>query len=234
MKSFLTLLMVTTCFFGSALGVAAISSQTLFENDGGAVAKSLGTSGTEVSLIDCINGIKSSAGWTLAPGNCGVEHIMILANNLIRWMVGVSGAIALAMYVMGGMWMIFSGGSSARIERGKDILIGTSVALIFILGSWLIISFVLEAFDAQKELQLTELTCGDAKDCPQFMGCDGVAHRCVSLCEIKYKNAIPKRDCVRFDGCQPPLATYDVCSGPACEKLLCPGSDTVCCVLPSL
>src|SRR3989344_3280022 len=180
MKFFLTLVLVTTCFLGSVMTVTTISSQTLFENDGGATAKSLGTSGTDVSLIDCIQGKSVPA------GNCGVEHIFILANNIIRWMVGVSGAIALAMYVMGGMWMIFSGGCSSRIERGKDILIGTSVALIFILGSWLIISFVLQAFNAQQELQLTELTCGDDKDCPQFMGCDRVANRCTSLCEIKY------------------------------------------------
>src|SRR3989344_4269901 len=225
MKFFITLTLVTTCLIGVVPGIAAASSQPIFEDDSGTTAKSLGTKGTNVSLIDCIRGIKEGKDWKVPPGNCGVEHILILANNLIRWMVGVSGAIALAMYILGGMWLIFSGGNSARIERGKDILIGTSVALIFILGSWLVISFVLQAFEAQSELQLVELTCGEDKDCPQFMGC--LNDSCVPLCKIQHTDS--KWGCERFDQCQTPLSSYDACGGGACEKLLCPGAETLCC-----
>jgi hypothetical protein len=108
-----------------------------------------GVLGMSTDLTTCLFGSPGDKSllhpelWDVAPGSCSIDSIFALANNLITWMAAVSGAVALLMFIIGGVWMIFSGGNSSRIERGKDILIGTSISLIFILGGWILVNFIL-------------------------------------------------------------------------------------------
>lgn len=85
-------------------------------------------------------------------GSCSADEIITLINNIVQWGVGISGALALLMFVIGGVFMLFSAGSQSRVERGKDIVIGTTISLIYILGSWLIINFTLEALSSEYRL----------------------------------------------------------------------------------
>ena len=86
-------------------------------------------------------------------GDCNPEEIIDLVDGIVKWGAAVTGSIALLMYILGGTWMLFSSGSSSRVERGKNIITGTTIALIFILGSWLIIDFTLTALKT-KELEI--------------------------------------------------------------------------------
>ncbi len=63
---------------------------------------------------------KDSTAQNQPPGSCTAGDLFLLADNLIQWMVGVSGALALFMFIWGGIWMIFSGGNSSRVERNSD------------------------------------------------------------------------------------------------------------------
>lgn len=187
---------------------------------GGEPLQGLGSRGP-VSLTECIK-----------DGRCGAQHIEVLANNIIKWMVAVAGAVALLMYVIGGMWMLFSTGNQTRIERGKDIIIGTSTALIFILASWIIVSFTLSAIGTKERFQLTPAACGSQKDCRIGEQC--VKNRCISLCEANKGNESNPWSCQAPEACGVP--SWDVCgtgSYQNCEKNLCPGGrDTVCCYNP--
>jgi hypothetical protein len=117
-------------------------------------------------LRDCMIGKRqpgvSPEKWTIPPGSCSVEQIMDLARNIVKWGAGISGALALFMFIIGGVWMVFSVGNQSRVQRGKDILTGTTIALIFILSSWLIINFILTALGSRFELKGDEDTPSSA------------------------------------------------------------------------
>lgn len=209
--------------FGFALATTHAQPVPILQ-DGGSTATGIGTdSKNSISLADCAK-----------SGNCSIEHILLLANSIIKWAVAVSGSIALLMYVIGGVWMIFSRGNSGQIERGKDIIIGTSVSLIFILGGWLIIQFALQSLGAKPEYQLTQTSCAGQKDCPNGQICDEKKKRCVELCQQK-ADAEPDKgwQCQQYANCG--LPTLDACNGaPNCATRLCLSkpADVVCCYTP--
>lgn len=136
-KFFIAVFLIGLWFI--ALGASAQTPDDILRSN----QRAVGLYNKNISLSECISN-----------GSCGVGHFDILIGNLIRWSVGVSGALALLMYTIGGVWMIFSSGVSSRVERGKDIIKGTTLALFFVLGSWVIVSFALLALGAKPAFQL--------------------------------------------------------------------------------
>lgn len=219
MKIRLIATILLSCFIASgALGVSTTHAQTILKPDIDELKNSSGLNSKPVSFSECNKN-----------GTCGVEHIFVLANSLIKWLVGVSGAIALLMFVIGGIWMIFSGGNTTRVERGKDILIGSSVALVTILGSWVIVNFILTALGTRDEIPLERLVCGNQGDCPQGKVC--LNSNCVEVC--RREHADRAWDCRDLNKC-PGVDTRDDCdTSPTCELNQCltqPNNlDFVCC-----
>lgn len=69
-----------------------------------------------------------------------------LIGRIIKTILALVGAFALAMFVYGGFTWLTSGGSPDRIKKGKDILIWAVIGLIVILASYTLVDFVLKAF----------------------------------------------------------------------------------------
>lgn len=212
-------LAIIFALLGIMLFVPAVrAANSLFEL-GGEEELGIGSQKTEpLTLSECI-----------IKGNCSVKHIFLLANNITRWILSVAGAIALFMYIIGGLWMIFSGGNSGRIERGKDILIGTTIALVVILTSWLIVSFVLKGLGTSGDYTLTAVTCGKDADCPVGQVCSK-QNKCAERCETDIRTNDTENDwaCQKPEDCG---VTYDTCDGKQnCKIKYCSGGkDNVCC-----
>lgn len=176
----------------------------------------------------------------LTNGNCTTEDVFELINGVIAWGAAVCGAFALLMYIIGGVWMLFSAGNQQRIERGKNIIIGTSTALLFILGSWIIVDFTLDALTGRTEQDLIEPTkCNqpenEGKPCGTGSSKGSFCYQgvCITKCEEKAKKdpANPWA-CQNYLACVP---TLDACSGDNCIKGYCPNDpdEIVCCYKPS-
>lgn len=215
--SFLTLLFVTH----------GVHAQPIFQRSGD-TAPGLGKWQNEkLTLMQCIAGDPSRS---IPAGSCSTEHFFILANNIIRWIVGIVGALALFMYVIGGLWMIFSAGSSTRIGRGKDILIGTTIALVFTLTSWLIISFVLQGLGVTSDYTIAPAQCNATGDCPTGKICDNKV--CVDRCFVE--KAKTETDPSKQWGCKEPTScamqsVSDCQVAQNCVPNLCSDATTVCC-----
>ncbi|MBI4090880.1 MAG: hypothetical protein HY422_02550 [Candidatus Komeilibacteria bacterium] len=83
-------------------------------------------------VVDVVNPIEA----TSVPG---------LVNNAVKTILGIVGALALFMFVYGGMLWMTSGGNSGRIEKGKDTLIWATIGLFIIFASYAILNFILTA-----------------------------------------------------------------------------------------
>lgn len=69
-----------------------------------------------------------------------------LIGRIIKTVLGIVGALALAMFVYGGFTWLTSGGSPDKIQKGKDILMWAVIGLIIIFTSYTLVDFVLTAF----------------------------------------------------------------------------------------
>ncbi len=102
---------------------------------------------------DCQSGLACGAdrkcAFTIVPteckalGNYPLESFFVLAEGLIQIILGVSGSLALLMFVYGGFLWVLSAGEDKRITAGKETVKNAVIGLIIIFGSWTIVNFVI-------------------------------------------------------------------------------------------
>lgn len=80
----------------------------------------------------------------VACGNCGFADIAKFFYDFIMLLLGAMGAVALIYFVWGGMQWLTSGGSAERVNRGRQIMINTTFAIILAFGSNLLVRFFVE------------------------------------------------------------------------------------------
>ena len=78
-------------------------------------------------------------------GKYGVGGFFDLGQNILKFILGISGAFALLMFVWGGFLMLSSGGADARVTQGREALLQATTGLIIILGSWVFVNLVVIA-----------------------------------------------------------------------------------------
>lgn len=96
-----------------------------------------------------------AAGPLTGPGGQGVTNmsgasgINSLMGKMIKLVLSVSGAFALLMFFWGGFTWITSAGDTAKIGKGKQILIWSTVGLIICIFSYTIVNLVIFALTGQ-------------------------------------------------------------------------------------
>ena len=66
-----------------------------------------------------------------------------LIGKVIQAVLGVVGSLALVMFIYGGLVWMTAAGSNEKVQKGKDILIWTTVGLVIIFTSYALVRFVL-------------------------------------------------------------------------------------------
>lgn len=71
--------------------------------------------------------------------NCGLIEFAQLFANFYTFTLKYLGALALLLFVIGGIMFMTSGGNQERITRARHILVGTTIGIFIVLGSYLIV-----------------------------------------------------------------------------------------------
>lgn len=69
--------------------------------------------------------------------------------TIIKGFLGITGTIALAMFIYGGIMWLISGGNPDKIKKGKDVFVWSVIGLLVIFGSYFIVDFVIRALTAK-------------------------------------------------------------------------------------
>ncbi|MEA2088770.1 MAG: hypothetical protein U9O55_02950 [Patescibacteria group bacterium] len=77
---------------------------------------------------------------------CGIEEFFQVLVNVFKLMLGLLGSLSLLFFIYGGFVWLFSRGNANMIQKGKDIIIGAVIGMSIVLGSWVIINFVIAVF----------------------------------------------------------------------------------------
>jgi hypothetical protein len=97
-------------------------------------------------------------------GNCGnyeLNDFIILAINISRWILGIVGSLTLLMFIYGGFIFLISAGSNEKIGEAKKIITAAVIGLLIVLGSFLIIKFVLSSMGITwngEQIDITKVT----------------------------------------------------------------------------
>lgn len=78
-----------------------------------------------------------------AQGICSLAEITQVAVNIIILILGISGTVALLMFIYGGWNWVFAQGRSDYIQTGKDTMKHAIIGLAIIFGAYAIINFVI-------------------------------------------------------------------------------------------
>jgi hypothetical protein len=69
-------------------------------------------------------------------GDCTLGDIMMVFNNIGNFVLSIIGGIVLLMYVVGGFYMMSSGGSADRVKKGKKYITISTVGLLIVMFAW--------------------------------------------------------------------------------------------------
>jgi len=73
------------------------------------------------------------------------EDLSLLVGNILNYVLGMLGVLALVMFVYGGLMWMTSGGAKEKIKKGKDTIIWSILGLALIFFSYALLDFVLTA-----------------------------------------------------------------------------------------
>jgi hypothetical protein len=84
--------------------------------------------------------------------SCTLNTFIALGVSLSDIILGLVGALTLAMFIYGGLVLLLSGGSAEKVSKGKEIILGSVVGLLIVFGSYTIIKFVVnDVFQATQK-----------------------------------------------------------------------------------
>lgn len=93
------------------------------------------------SIVGNINCAKEAG----SVSECGLNDFLVVAVNVANWILGITGSLALLMFIYGGAVFLISSGNTEQVTKAKQIIIGSIIGLVIVFSSWLIIDFVFKA-----------------------------------------------------------------------------------------
>lgn len=78
----------------------------------------------------------------------GTTSIQVIIGRLIRAMLGVTGSIALLMFIWGGFLWLISAGEPEKVKKGKDAMKWATLGLVVIMGAYMIVNTIITALES--------------------------------------------------------------------------------------
>lgn len=97
-----------------------------------------------VQIVNPLCADKSGVCDVKDAANAGIYDPRTILGNIIKAAMGFIGAVALVLFMYGGLTIMISSGSSEAVKKGKNIMIWAALGIIVIFSSYAIVSFLVE------------------------------------------------------------------------------------------
>ncbi|MBI4257117.1 hypothetical protein HY626_03635 [Candidatus Uhrbacteria bacterium] len=84
----------------------------------------------------------------LDPTGSGNITITTIIGRLIQTVLGVTGSIALLMFVYGGFLWLISAGEPDKVKKGKEVMKWAILGLVVIVGAYTIVRAIVSALES--------------------------------------------------------------------------------------
>lgn len=98
-----------------------------------------------------------------AQGICSLAELVQIAVNIIILILGISGTVALLMFIYGGWNWVFAQGRNEYIQTGKDTMKHAIIGLAIIFGAYAMINFLIAVIGGVDPAATLEETIMDIK-----------------------------------------------------------------------
>ncbi len=88
-------------------------------------------------------------------GDLDYHDILQVGINITKILLGIIGSVALLMFIIAGIRMIFSAGNEQQLSSARNMMVQTVVGILIALGAYLIINFVQITLDVNSDYQIT-------------------------------------------------------------------------------
>ena len=123
----------TNCLSGYSCVGANASTETLGRCTKKSEATTSGSSAASATTgVNLVNPLATS-------------DVRVIMGTLIKAALGLSGSIALLMFILGGFLWLTAGGNAEKIEKGKQVLIWATIGLVVIFFAYTIVNAVISA-----------------------------------------------------------------------------------------
>ncbi len=75
--------------------------------------------------------------------SCGLSEVQLVIVTVAQMILGLSGSIALLMFVIGGIIYLTSGGNPSKVQKGTKMITGAVIGLLIIFSAGVIVKFLL-------------------------------------------------------------------------------------------
>lgn len=82
--------------------------------------------------------------WAQLQNPLGTTDIRAIIGKILKGLMGLSGTIALIVFIYGGFLWMFASGDSNEVKKGLDTMLWAGVGLIVIFGSYAILQKIFE------------------------------------------------------------------------------------------
>lgn len=96
-------------------------------------------------LVSAFAGTASAAPLTISTGV--TSTVPTIFNGIVDILLAWSSLVATALFLLGCILMVGSGGNDATLSNGKKIMKASLIGLAIILSSWMILSTVVSFID---------------------------------------------------------------------------------------
>lgn len=78
----------------------------------------------------------------------GTTNITVVIARLIEAILGITGAVALLMFIYGGFLWLISAGDPKKVEKGKEVMKWAILGLVVIVTAYVIVSTIVSALES--------------------------------------------------------------------------------------
>lgn len=78
----------------------------------------------------------------------GTTNFREVISRLIQAILGISGSIALLMFVYGGFLWLISAGEPEKVKKGKEVMKWAVLGLVVIVGAYTIVRAIVSALES--------------------------------------------------------------------------------------
>lgn len=157
------------------------------------------------------------------PPTPSLTCVLQTFGNISQIILGLTGSLALLMFVYGGFLLVTSGGSQEKVAKGKKAITNAVIGIFIIMTSGLIIQYGLDTIELNANYKAIGMHCG-AENKGQYVQLQNGELKCAATCTDLGSGS--GFSCLVVTGTGPGVGKY-------CIPNLCPGArDKMCCYTP--
>lgn len=99
---------------------------------------------TSLVLIAALALLLTNPAFAQLQNPLGTTDIRVIIGKIIKGLMGLSGTIALVVFIYGGFLWMFARGDSNEVKKGLDTMLWAGVGLIVIFGSYVVLKKIFE------------------------------------------------------------------------------------------